>query len=282
LGLWIESLWIGAVYDYPWPTSMWPEALSMSVPVAVAMGACGALAGMVMTGRRLPARPIAIGIVVLMVLVVGGAVANGLRHKVPPGTATLTLTDAPSVVGQRMVSAEVRIDPPDLVSDNPEWVSILSWQGGLANERGLAIQELNRLGPGYYRTTQPVPVWGQWKTLLRIQDGTTLTAVPIFLPADHEIGAPETPAQESMTRKFVEEITLLQRERGQDIPAWLWAVACLVVGLCTLALIAALTWGGGRINRTEQRGDNLDGRQLLDRIPSETNAAEPRAVHDRK
>jgi hypothetical protein len=282
LGLWIESLWIGAVYDYPWPTSMWPEALSMSVPVAVAMGACGALAGMVMTGRRLPARPIAIGIVVLMVLIVGGAVANGLRHKVPPGTATLTLTDAPSVVGQRMVSAEVRIDPPDLVSDNPEWVSILSWQGGLANERGLAIQELNRLGPGYYRTTQPVPVWGQWKTLLRIQDGTTLTAVPIFLPADHEIGAPETPAQESMTRKFVEEITLLQRERGQDIPAWLWAVACLVVGLCTLALIAALTWGGGRINRTEQRGDNLDGRQLLDRIPSETNAAEPRAVHDRK
>ena len=54
VGLWLESLWIGAVYHYPWPMSMWGEALAMAVPVAVLTGICGALFGMVLTGQRLP------------------------------------------------------------------------------------------------------------------------------------------------------------------------------------------------------------------------------------
>ena len=38
IGLWLESLWIDAVYHYPWPTSIWPEALAMAIPVAVLDG----------------------------------------------------------------------------------------------------------------------------------------------------------------------------------------------------------------------------------------------------
>ena len=56
VGLWLESLWIDAVYHYPWPSSMWPEALMMAVPVAILTGACGAMLGMVLTDQRLPAR----------------------------------------------------------------------------------------------------------------------------------------------------------------------------------------------------------------------------------
>ena len=150
-----------------------------------------------------------------------------------------------------MVNADVQIDPPNLISDNPQWVSILSWQGGLANDRGLVIDPLERLGAGHYRSTAPVPAWGSWKTLLRVQDGTTMAGVPIYLAADPGINAPEVPGQASMTRPFVSEITILQRERTQDQPAWLWTAACLVVLACSLILIAALTWGGGRISRTE-------------------------------
>ena len=83
IGLWLESFWIAAVYHYPWPTSMWREALFMSVPVAVLTGACGALLAMVLTGQRLPGRAVGTGIVVLAVLVTGGAVANGLRTPCP-------------------------------------------------------------------------------------------------------------------------------------------------------------------------------------------------------
>ncbi|HKH53254.1 MAG TPA: hypothetical protein VKA77_16000, partial [Mycobacterium sp.] len=45
VGLWLESLWVGATYHYPWPTSIWPEALAMAIPVAVLTGACGAMFG---------------------------------------------------------------------------------------------------------------------------------------------------------------------------------------------------------------------------------------------
>jgi hypothetical protein len=256
VGLWLESLWIDAVYHYPWPTSMWPEALAMSVPVAVGMGVCGALLAMVLTGQKLPRPAVGITAIVVTVLVVGGAVANGLRTEVPENAnATISLTDLPSEPGQRMVSADVRIAPKDLISADPEWITILAWQGGIANDRGLAIDKLEKVGDGHYRSTQPIPVWGSWKTLLRVQDGHTMTGVPIFLPADPGIGAEETPALASSTRPFVQEITILQRERNQNHPAWLFNVASLVVLFCTLVLIAALTWGAGRINARESFTD---------------------------
>jgi hypothetical protein len=232
----------------------------MAIPVAVLTGACGAMFGLVLTSQRLPSRAISIGLVVLTVLAIGGATANGLRYNVPQDvTATLTLTDDPgSSPGQRMVSADVRINPPDFVSDNPNWVSILAWQGHLENQRGEVVTNLAKVGPGHYLTTEPVPVWGSWKTLLRLHDGTTLAAVPIFLAADPGIGAPEVPAQASMTRPFVAEITILQRERNPDTPMVLWTIGGLVVLACTLVLIAGLSWGAGRINRVESSGSKAE------------------------
>jgi hypothetical protein len=252
IGLWIESLWVNAVYTYPWPTSMWPEALMMAIPVAVLTGACGAMVGMVVTDQRLPHRGIGIGLVVLTVLALGGATANGLRYEVPQNAnATITLTDVPVQEGQRFVTADVQITPANLISDDPNWVSVLGWQGGLANERGIFTDHLEKVGPGHYRSTQPMPVSGKWKTLLRVHDGKTFTALPIYLAGDPGIGAKEVPAEANMTRPFVPEITILQRERSPDTPQVLWLVGCLVVLACTLLMIAAIAWGAGRINRAE-------------------------------
>jgi len=260
VGLWLESLWVDAVYHYPWPTSIWPEALAMAIPVAILTGACGALFGMVLTSQPLPSRAISIGLVVLTVLVVGGATANGLRYDVPPNvTATVALTDVPGTAsGQRMVNADVQINPPNFISDNPNWVSILGWQGHLQNQRGQVVVNLEKVGPGHYRTTTPVPVWGTWKTLLRLHDGNTLTAAPIYLAGDPGIGAPEVPAQASFTRPFVAEITILQRERNPDTPTVLWTIGGLVVLFCTLVLIGGLSWGAGRINRSEAAGSRTE------------------------
>jgi hypothetical protein len=260
IGLWLESLWIDAVYHYPWPTSIWPEALAMAIPVTILTGACGALFGLVLTSQRLPSRAISVGLVVLTILAIGGATANGLRYNVPHNvTATIALTDVPGTApGERMVNADVRIDPPNFVSENPNWVSILGWQGHLQNQRGQVIDNLQKVGPGHYRTTKPVPVWGSWKTLLRLHDGKSLTAVPIYLAADPGIGAAEVPAQTSFTRPFVAEITILQRERSPDTPMVLWTTGCLVVLFCTLVLIGGLSWGAGRINRSEASGTKAE------------------------
>jgi hypothetical protein len=152
----------------------------------------------------------------------------------------------------------VRFNPPNAVSDDPNWVSVLAWQGGLGNERGQFIDHLDRVGPGHYVSTKPMPVSGQWKTLLRVHDGTTLTAVPIYLAGDPGIGAEEVPAEAQFTRPFVSEITILQRERSPDIPASLWLIGCLIVLVCTLAMIAGISWGGGRINQNEPSGSQAE------------------------
>ena len=266
VGLWLESLWIGAVYHYPWPTSMWGEALAMAVPTAVLAGVCGALMGLVLTGQRLPSRAIGISAVAATVLVIGGAVANGLHIVVPDkDSATITLTDLPSPAGQRLVSADVQLTPPTMVSDHPEWLTILSWQGRMENNRGLMIDRLDRVGPGHYRSTQPVPVWGSWKTLLRVQDGYTMTAVPIYEPADDAIPAAEVPALASSNRPFVHEITILQRERDQNAPQWLFTAGSIVVLIFTLIVIAALTWGAGRINSAVTEPEPVEEKRSIPR-----------------
>ena len=96
-----------------------------------------------------------------------------------------------------------------------------------------------------------MPVSGSWKTILRVQDGTTMAGVPVYLPADPAIGAEGEPAQQTSTKPFVAEISILQRERTFDYPSWLFGAASLVVLVCSLLLIAALSWGAGRVNARE-------------------------------
>jgi hypothetical protein len=249
VGLWLESLWIAAVYHYPWPVTLWREALPTAVPVAMLVGICAAVFGMVLTTQRLPGRAFGITAVALTVLVIGGTVANGLHIKVPTqDTATVKLTDLPSPAGQRLVSADVQINPPNLVGPHPDWVTVLAWQGRMQNERGLIIDRLTKVGPGHYVSNRPLPVWGSWKTLVRIQDGRTLAAVPIWAPADDAIPVNEIPVQLNSTRPLTFEASILQRERDPGVPVWLFTAGGVVVLFLTLSVVSALTWGAGRIS----------------------------------
>ena len=56
------------------------------------------------------------------------------------------------------------------------------------------LDRLERVGPGVYQTTKPIPVHGEWKALLRLHRGNSLQAVPIYLPRDTAIPAAEVPA----------------------------------------------------------------------------------------
>ncbi len=252
VGIWLESLWVERVFVNAWVAGMWPELLAMAVPVGVAGGVIGAMLGTVLRGEALPKPPVRRGLVVAAVVVAAAATANGLIIRVPENaSATIVLTDAAPVQGGRMVTADIRLSPADLVGDDPEWVEILSWQGGIGDDspgHGLVVDELRRVGDDHFVSTRPVPVHGTWKTVLRLQDGRMQAALPIFMPLDPGIGAAEVPAPESFTRPFVAEITVLQRERSFDHPSWLIGLAGLVVLACSLALIAAMAWGAARVN----------------------------------
>jgi len=72
--------------------------------------------------------------------------------------------------------------------------------------------------------------------------------MPIYLPEDQALVEEEIPAEDGMTRSAIPEIEILQRELKES-GGGLWAVANLVVLACTLALIAAISWGVGRYSR---------------------------------
>lgn len=105
------------------------------------------------------------------------------------------------------------------------------------------------MGPGRYRTTEPIPVHGSWKSNLRLHQGASLVSVPIYLPRDRAIPAPAVPAREVFTRSFVPDIELLQRERRDDASSFLAAAAYLTVLALALALDFLIAWSLLRLDR---------------------------------
>lgn len=244
VGLVIEKLWNDQVFAFPWSQDMWAEGLLMAVPVAIGSGLCGALFAMGLKGQ-LPAKNVGRVIVVGSVLVLSAAVANGLHATVPKdASATFALTQVGTAESPE-VTAQVTLSD-GVVDDDPTWVQITAWQGG---GEGVVTDRLRRTGLNTFESTRPVPVGGNWKTLLRVQDGRTLAAVPIFLPFDAPLNAAELPAEASFTRDFVPEIDILQRERTDDHPAWIWTVANLIVLLCSLGIILGICVSVSRVAR---------------------------------
>ncbi len=94
-----------------------------------------------------------------------------------------------------------------------------------------------------------------------------MTAVPIYEPADDAIPAPEVPALASSTRPFVLEVTILQRERDQSAPAWLFTAGGIVVLFLTLMVISALTWGAGRLNNADEAPEPVEAKQPMPGTP---------------
>jgi hypothetical protein len=141
------------------------------------------------------------------------------------------------------VRAEVE---PAAAPERAWWFEALAWQGG-----GLVRAEMREVSPGVYRSVRPLPVHGSWKTLLRLHlPGHSLASVPLYLPADPAIPAPEVPAVQGAERDFVVEKHILRREEKKGVPGWLWAMGYTVTfalfGLVFALIAAAYAWAARR------------------------------------
>jgi len=145
----------------------------------------------------------------------------------PAGTAATIALDRPAAAAS---GATVTISPAAAVS-NADYVQQLSWQGHTRS----VVADLRRIGPGVYRTVTPLPISGSWKSLIRIQQGRARRR-RARLPADPAMPVPGIAAEPRITRAFVSDTTLMQRERKHGIPAWLWSAATTAV----LAIIVVL------------------------------------------
>jgi hypothetical protein len=147
---------------------------------------------------------------------------------------------------------------PAEAADESTWFNLTSWQGGTGTFTGPItgqwVVPLHKVGPGVWRSTTPVPVYGQWKTLLRLGTVGSLQAIPVYMPADPAIPAKAVPATSTFTRSFVPDKQILQREAVGGSHA-LQLAAYIALGLIGLLWIAAVSYGLRRLDRVRRRGD---------------------------
>jgi hypothetical protein len=238
-----EYAWTQVAFRLPWTSDIVVEGLAMALAGGVAGGLLGALLARALRGelpRPAVSRTLFGGALVVITL----AVTNGLAGTAPADVrVTFALQDVHGGPNDRTAQALVRVDP-DIFAPDPAWLTITTWQGG-----DLAVDRLQPIGNGTYRTTQPMALHGQGKTMIRMHAGRAMLAAPVYMPADPAIGLPEVPATQQFTRVAQPEWQVLQRETKPGIPAWLWIGCSLVVLACSIALVLSLGWGAQRVSR---------------------------------
>jgi hypothetical protein len=246
LGVLAEWAWSRVWMPLPWPTHVLGEAIALALPVALAGATLGTFAaGALRLRADAVARPRAWAAAGASLVAVGAVVALLLPTTTPHATAQIALRPLPA----GGAGATIRFTPPSAVRD-PEWLTVTAWQG----HGKLVLDRLRALGEGVYVTTRPIPVSGSWKAMIRLQRGDALAAIPLALPADPEIPVAAVPPRAHVTRAFVADRRVLQRERRRDVPGWLWGVAGLVVLSLTSILLLILGWGLVRLARAGAAG----------------------------
>lgn len=241
VGLAAEWAWSHLWMPLPWPESAFPEAAVVGLAAAIAGATIGAWIGTHLSPEPLERPPLLRRAAVCSAAVLAALVGYGLYTPTQEGVSAHVALQEVGGSGGREVNAVVRLDPPDAAAE-AEWFDITAWQGG-----GLVVAPLERTAPGVYRTTEPVPVHGNWKSMIRLHEDSSLTALPIFLPRDEAIPVGEIPATPQFTRAFSNEHQLLQRESKGGSPV-LVAIAYSVVGGVTFSLLILLAWALHRLS----------------------------------
>jgi hypothetical protein len=241
IGLAGEWAWTQVWMPLPWTSALFPEGVIVGFAAALAGAMIGAWIGARTAIEPGVAQPRLRGAATAAAAVLAALVVFGLSTSSDKGvSARVALTEVPGS-GGREVQAAVDLQPPD-AADDAEWFDVTAWQGG-----GLVVEPLTQVAPGRYRTTDPVPVHGNWKTMIRFENGNSLTALPIYLPRDAAIPVGEIPALSSFTRSFRDEHKLLQREQTGGAPIVVALAYAVVLGIA-LGLLALIAWGLHRLS----------------------------------
>ena len=238
MGLAVEWLWSYVFMPIPWPSTLVPETLAVAVPAGIAAAIVGGFIGRALARRDQPRQTVPVWVAVAAGVVTVAALAYPIPMTDLPGAQVAMTLDEVAGGDGRSVNATLKFSPPE-IADTADYVNVTAWQGAEWRKGVNSIVDpLERVGPGEYRTTQPIPVHGEWKALVRLHNGRAMTGAPIFLPEDTGIPAEEVPAEASVTRDLVLGQKILLRE-AKEAPLWITWVAYLL----TLGIIAV--WIGG-------------------------------------
>jgi hypothetical protein len=269
IGFASEYAWSQIAMPLPWTTALLPEGLVLAAAGGVAGGVLGALLAASLGGRMPAFRVTRLACVGAFALIAVLGVDAATKH-VPDMRAAFTLTDTRGG-NHREAMATVRLDPPD-AADHANWLYVLAWQGHAPR----VADRLERIGPGIYRTTQPIPLSGSWKVGLRFNSGYARGAVPIRLPVDRGLphstqqlpevvtaaqltramrrsAGSELPAPRAFTRPFGDDNLIVLREVKGNVAHRVWTAGIALTVLIWTAFIVGLALGVGRMGRRGRR-----------------------------
>jgi len=253
VGFAIDYWWSHVVMPLPWESTLLGEAIPVAAIAGLAGGLLSALTAQALMGT-LPEgrRPLAIAIAAGVAFLALGANAADINN--PEGVrAEISVTNIHmgSTPGhsdkQRVGDVTVRFSDPSITKD-AQWVYALSWQGG-----GRFYDHMVQQADGTWRTTKPVPLQGNWKTLVRVHGGKTMLSVPVRFPPDPGIGFAGYPDRPHVDRAMVSDTKLMQIERRDDAPMWAWVPATLAVLAANVAIAVFIGFVCVRIGRIPGR-----------------------------
>jgi hypothetical protein len=244
IGFAAEYAWANIVDTIGWPSSLIVEGVICALVAGVAGGIIGGWIGRSVTPgvakESVPRWAVpAAGVAAVAVIAWAIPMPNGT-----PPKATLTLAPAkPLSNGEKQVLVTAKLDPPN-AADNNRWFVVTAWQG----KRRSIVGDMKKIGPGLWRADKPVPVGGtDWKATLRLQRGSAVLGLPLYLPEDKAIPVKQVAAKNGATQAFVRDKSLLQREQKKGIPGFLTLLAYIIVFLVWAAMVAVVAWGLARL-----------------------------------
>src|SRR4051812_10129539 len=249
VGFFAEYAWSHVWMVNPWPSSLIGEGLPLALITGVGAGVLGGAIGRAVTPsaatERAPrwALPAA-GVAVLAVIV--WCVPQPVPSNPPKATVTL---DQVKGGPQREAFVDVKLEPSDAAND-ARWLNVTAWQGG-----GKIVNPLEKTGPGTYRSTEPLPLYGTWKSTLRLQTGRSVLGLPIFMPDDKAIPVKGIDAPPQFTRSFQQDKKLLLREQKKGVSPVLSTIAYVSVLLIALIVAVRLVRGLRKIRRSLAGGE---------------------------
>jgi len=158
-----------------------------------------------------------------------------------------------------LAKVTVKLDPVD-AADDAVWFYALAWQGRgpkgdaadspvdpEAGTPGIMRVALEPTGtPGEYATAEALPMFGHWKTMLRLHLlPTTMRSLPLHAPEDPAIAGErgrQILVHDGDTVPVAPEKQFLQRETRDDVPGWLSTTGYAVVIASWLAMALFFGW----------------------------------------
>ena len=246
VGVLAEYWWSTVWMPIPWPSSMIPSALGFGVVAGLGAGMVGAwlatryaeVAGEVRTAPsvRRTHQLGAIGLVAVL-----AALFFCVPRSADPGVSGTVTLERVATGAEPTAYVTVKLQPAD-AAEGARWFEAMAWQGG-----GMVTYRMEKVADGIYRSTDPLPMYGKWKSMVRLHQGQRdMVAMWIYAPEDAAIQKPAVQVSDGQTVNFISEQEVLRREERTDVPRWMWNGGYALLAVVGSLEILGIAWLVGR------------------------------------